>query len=201
VVVAEQMILLPAIAAGLLAGLARVKFRNRHLRSPDLHLVWLVPIAFLPQWLAFYLPITRRLPTDSVSAAALISSQALLLVFAWSNRNQPGFWALGIGLALNLSVIVLNGGLMPVSPEVVAQLVPDTSADAWQVGERVGWNVVLPKTSTRLWWLSDHLLLPPWFPSRKALSTGDVLIAVGAFWYLWSLGGPEQTTQEKRSLE
>lgn len=198
---AEQMILLPAIAAGLLAGLARVKFRNRHLRSPDLHLVWLVPIAFLPQWLAFYLPITRRLPTDSVSAAALVSSQALLLVFAWSNRNQPGFWALGIGLALNLSVIVLNGGLMPVSPEVVAQLVPDTSADAWQVGERVGWNVVLPKTSTRLWWLSDHLLLPPWFPSRKALSTGDVLIAVGAFWYLWSLGGPEQTTQEKRSLE
>jgi hypothetical protein len=195
------MILLLAIAAGLLAGLARVKFRNRHLRSPDLHLVWLVPIAFLPQWLAFFLPVTRRLTPDNVGAAALVSSQALLLVFAWSNRNQPGFWALGIGLALNLSVIVLNGGLMPVSPDVVAQLVPDTSTDAWQVGERVGWNVVLPKTSTRLWWLSDHLLLPAWFPSRKALSTGDVLIAVGAFWYLWSLGGPEQTTQEKRRLE
>jgi hypothetical protein len=186
------MILLPAIVAGLLAGLARARHRNEHLKSPDLRLIWLVPIAFLPQWLAFNLPVTRRLTTDSLAAAALVSSQALLLVFAWYNRKQPGFWALGVGLALNLTVITLNGGLMPVSPEVVAELLPDTPVDAWQVGERVGWNSVLPVTDTRLWWLSDHLLLPAWFPLRKALSIGDVLIAAGAFWYLWALGGPEQ---------
>jgi hypothetical protein len=194
------MILLLAIAAGLLAGLARAKYKNGHLKSPDLSLVWLVPIAFLPQWLAFNLPLTRRLTTDNLAAAALVSSQALLLVFAWFNRKQPGFWALAIGLALNLTVIAVNGRFMPVSPEVVAELLPDTPADAWQVGERVGWNIVLPVTDTRLWWLSDHLLLPAWFPYRKALSIGDVLIAVGAFWYLWALGGPEQE-EEKRSSE
>lgn len=194
------MILLPAIVAGLLAGLARARHRNEHLRSPDLRLVWLVPIAFLPQWLAFNLPATRRLTTDNSAVAALVSSQALLLVFAWFNRNQAGFWALGTGLALNLSVIALNGGLMPVSPEVVAELLPDIPTDTWQVGERVGWNIVLPVTDTRLWWLSDHLLLPAWFPYRKALSVGDLLIAAGAFWYLWALGAPKQE-QEKRSLE
>jgi hypothetical protein len=156
------MILLLAIAAGLLASLARVRYRNGHLKSPDLRLVWLVPIAFLPQWLAFNLPLTRRLTTDNLAAAALVSSQALLLVFAWFNRIQPGFWALGTGLMLNLTVIALNGGFMPVSPEAVAELLPDTPADAWQVGERVGWNIVLPVTDTRLWWLSDHLLLPAW---------------------------------------
>jgi hypothetical protein len=194
------MILLLAIAAGLLAGLARARYRNRHLKSPDLRLVWLVPIAFLPQWLAFNLPLTRRLATDNLAAAALVSSQALLLVFAWFNRIQPGFWALGTGLVLNLTVISLNGGFMPVSPEVVEKLLPDAPADAWQVGERVGWNIVLSVTDTRLWWLSDHLLLPAWFPVRKALSIGDVLIAVGAFWYLWALGGPGQE-EEKRSSE
>ena len=192
------MILLPAIVAGLLAGLARAKYRNGHLRSPDLRLVWLVPIAFLPQWLAFNLPVTRRLTTDNLAAAALVSSQALLLVFAWYNRKQPGFWALGTGLVLNLTVIALNGGLMPVSPEVVSELLPDIPTDAWQVGERVGWNTVLPITDTWLWWLSDHLLLPAWFPYRKALSIGDILIAAGAFWYLWALGGPEQE-EGKRS--
>jgi hypothetical protein len=192
------MILLPAIVAGLLAGLARAKYRNGHLRSPDLRLVWLVPIAFLPQWLAFNLPATRRFATDNLAAAVLVSSQALLLVFAWHNRRQPGFWALGTGLALNLTVIVLNGGLMPVSPEIVAQLLPDVPVDAWQVGERVGWNTVLPVAGTRLWLLSDHLLLPAWFPYRKALSIGDILIAGGAFWYLWALGGPERV-EEKRS--
>lgn len=195
------MILLPAIAAGLLAGLARARHRKGQLRAPNLRLVWLVPIAFLPQWLAFHLPVTRGLTTDNLASAALVSSQALMLIFAWSNRRQPGFWALGAGLALNLAVIASNGGLMPVSPEVTTQLLQDIPADAWQGGERVGWNVVLPDTATRLWWLSDHLLLPAWFPYRKALSVGDILIAFGAFWFLWALGGPERTLEEKRSSE
>ncbi len=190
------MILLPAIAAGLLAGLTRARYRNGYLKSPDLRLVWLVPIAFLPQWLAFNLPVTRRLTTDKTAAAALVSSQALLLIFAWFNRNQSGFWALGTGLALNLSVISLNRGLMPVSPEVVAELLPDLPTEAWQVGDRVGWNVVLPVTNTHLWWLSDYLLLPAWFPYRKALSVGDLLVAAGAFWYLWALGVPKRAEEK-----
>lgn len=190
------MILLPAIAAGLLAGLTRARYRNGYLKSPDLRLVWLVPIAFLPQWLAFNLPVTRRLTTDKTAAAALVSSQALLLIFAWFNRNQSGFWALGTGLALNLSVISLNRGLMPVSPEIVAELLPDLPTEAWQVGDRVGWNVVLPVTNTHLWWLSDYLLLPAWFPYRKALSVGDLLVAAGAFWYLWALGVPKRAEEK-----
>ena len=68
-------------------------------------------------------------------------------------------------------------------------------------GERIGWNVVLPVSSTRLWWLSDHLLMPAWSPYRKALSIGDLFIAGGAFWFLWSLADPERTTEQKRSLE
>jgi hypothetical protein len=188
------LILLLAVIAGLLAGQARAWNGGRHLSAPSLRLVWLVPVAFLPQWLAFFLPATRRLISDNLAAATLVSSQMLLLIFAWRNRHQPGFWAMGFGLALNLLVIALNGGLMPISPETVAQLAPDAPSGAWQVGGRFGTSkdVILPTTATRMWWLSDRFLLPAWFPYRVAFSLGDVFIAGGAFWSLWVLGGDRQ---------
>jgi hypothetical protein len=182
----DQVILLLAVVAGLLAGQVRAWRGRRRLMPPSLRLVWLVLLAFSPQWFAFYLPATRRLIPDGLAAVALVSSQALLLVFAWFNRDRPGFWALGLGLALNLLVIALNGGLMPISPETVARLAPKALPEAWQVGSRLGISkdVILPVAATRLWWLSDRFLLPAWFPYRVAFSLGDVFIASGAFWLL-----------------
>jgi hypothetical protein len=197
------VILLFAVIAGLLAGSVRAWSRRCPLSPLSLHLVWLVPLAFLPQWAAFYLPATRRLAADNAAAAALVSSQVLLLIFAWYNRDRPGFCALGIGLAMNLLVITLNGGLMPISPETLAQLRPHAPPDAWQVGSRLGTgkDIVLPVAVTRLWWLSDRFLLPAGFPYRVAFSLGDVFIASGAFWLLWMLGedtryGPKRKTRE-----
>lgn len=104
-----------------------------------------------------------------------------------------GFWALGAGLALNLLVIALNGGWMPISPETVAQLASGASPAAWHIGERLGTtkDIVLPVAMMRLWWLSDRFALsvPPPFPWRVAFSLGDVLIGSGAFSLLWALGG------------
>lgn len=46
--------------------------------------------------------------------AALLVSYGLLLAFAWVNRRLPALWLVIAGLALNLLVIAVNGG-MPVS--------------------------------------------------------------------------------------
>ena len=186
------MILLVAIIAGLMASLARAWYGGRCLSPPSLHFAWLVPVAFAPQWLAFYLPASRKLVPDELVAIVLVSSQALLLVFAYFNRDKPGFTALGLGVALNLMVITLNGGLMPISPETVTRLVPDAPPDVWQIGQRLGnsKDVILPVAVTRLSWLSDRFLLPTWLPYRVAFSLGDAFIAGGSFWLLWKSAGP-----------
>ena len=188
------MILLLAVVAGLFAGALRAWHNGTSLHIPELQWLWLVPIAFLPQWAAFYFGPTSVAISDTVAAVGLVVSQIGLLVFVWVNRRKPGFWALGIGLGLNFVVILLNGGLMPISPETVTRLAPNASPDAWQVGERLGTSkdVVLPVDVTRLRWLSDRFVLPAWTSYPVAFSVGDVLIAIGTFWLLWTMGTEER---------
>lgn len=184
------MILLAFAVAGVAAGAARAWRRGRRLASPDLRQGWLVPLALMPQGIAFFVPATRHGIPRGVAAIALVSSQVLLLLFAWRNRQHPGFRMMGIGLTLNLLVIALNGGLMPISPQTATLLAPDRPESAWQVGERLGGtkDIVLPTPATRLPWLADRFILPAPGPWRAAFSLGDVLIGAGAFHLLWTLG-------------
>ena len=149
--------------------------------------MWLVPVAFIPQFLVFGLPSLQQLP-DALVAGILVSSQFLLLVFACANCRHPGFPILLLGLALNLAVILLNGGYMPISPEILARVVPGAEPDTWQTGERLGMSkdILLPYSSMKLGWLSDRFLFPDWVSYRVAFSFGDILIAAGAFWFFRS---------------
>ncbi len=179
-----------AILAGAVAGLCRAKFQGQSYHIVDLRHLWLVLIAYTPQLFVFQLPATRSKFSVELAAVALVSSQILLLFFTWFNRDQPGFWLLSLGLALNFLVIVLNGGLMPISPETITRLIPGAPPGTWAVGERLGKgkDIVMIASDTRLWWLSDRFLLPAWFPTRAAYSIGDMVIAAGAFLFFWSSG-------------
>ena len=192
------MILLTAIIAGLIAGFIRATWNKQKLNPLSLKYEWLVFVAFLPQMIAFQLPWTRTTLPEGWVRVALVSSQFLLLVFAWLNRKAPGFWLLGIGLVLNFLVITLNGGLMPISPEIVSKYLPNAPAGTWAIGERLGAtkDIVLNISETRFWWLSDRFTLPNWINYAVAFSFGDILIWIGAFWLLWSLGAPQTSLQE-----
>jgi hypothetical protein len=185
------MILLLAVLAGLLAGMMRAWWAGREYQVPNLRHIWLVFLAVVPQLFAFYLPITPKWIPERLTSGILIVSQLVLLIFVWINRRQPGLWMLGLGLTLNLLVISLNGGWMPISPQVVAKVAPHTPVEVWQTGDRL-WNSkdkVLPIEDTRLWWLSDLFVFLSWSSYRVAFSLGDILIAGGVLWLLWAQGG------------
>jgi hypothetical protein len=112
------------------------------------------------------------------------------MLFILYNLRLPGMWISGLGLGLNLIVILLNGGLMPIFPDTVLELYPEASADQIKAGERLGWSkdIVLHKEDTHLNWLGDRFLTPDFLNIRYAFSLGDALVAIGMIWTLWSFG-------------
>ncbi len=179
------MILLVALAAGLLAGLIWARRRSLPYQPPDLKYLWLVFIAFLPQFVAFYLPGSRQNIVSPWLTLILPFSQAILLIFAWLNRHQPGMMILFLGTALNFTVIAANRGFMPISPQTASHLVPQAVLENIQPGERFGTkDILLLPQNTRFEWLADRFLPPAWSAYQVAFSLGDVWIAIGIFWLL-----------------
>jgi hypothetical protein len=197
------LILLGSILIGGLAGYFYARWQKRGWSIPPLRYVWLIFIAFLPQLFAFYLPATRIWYSDSFAALSLVSSQILLLVFCWLNRRLAGIWILAFGTALNLVVIVANGGFMPISPDTAGHLVSPGTLQALPAGSRFGYgkDILLLPENTSLVFLSDQFLLPEWCPYQVAFSGGDILIAAGAFWLMLTQGRPLMAKQKVSGKE
>lgn len=182
------MILVVGIVLGLVAGYLRARLHKRPYVIPDIQRVELAFLAFAPQALAFFIPQTGRFASFGWDVLILPISLTILMVFVWFNRRLPGFWLLGLGLLLNLAVIVANGGLMPISPETLT-IVHGTEAQEVMASNTVGSKeIVLPVHETRLEWLADRFTVPDQLPIQFAYSLGDVFLVLGAFWILW-MGG------------
>ena len=189
------MILLSALVAGLLTGLVWARWSGNPYQTPELRHFWLVFVAFLPQLIVVYLPITRENFPNWLVAACLLASQIMLFGFAWFNRRISGMPILICGIALNLAVMMANSGFMPISPQTASRLIPEERLLDIQPGSRLGpKDILLHPQDTRFEWLADRFLPPSWFPYQVAFSLGDVLIAIGAFWMLAKPGSPIQFT-------
>jgi hypothetical protein len=177
------MILLLALAVALLVAF----LRGGSLRNlADFHLEWgwLAGLALAIQIGAVYWATGDRYLY--LQGGALVVSSLLLLPVIWRNRRSPGLAFIGLGLALNLVVMVANGGFMPITPEAVARIEHGHSIVRLDGVERMSGSkgVVLPREETTLWMLSDIFIIPPPFPVTSAFSLGDALVAVGAFIFL-----------------
>ena len=135
---------------------------------------WLVFLALLLQ-LVIFTPTGARLPVTAL-APLHTATYLLLLGFLLLNLRVSGFWMAGVGMLANLTVILANHGLMPVSlgawRATGATSKAITSSGAFN-------NNVLAGTHTHLGFLGDVFAFPPIVPFSTAISIGDVLIVFG----------------------
>jgi hypothetical protein len=175
------MILALAVVLGVGASLARHRRRApAQIARISLRSAWLVLLALALQW-----PLLRARASPiqdlAVQQALFLLSHLLLLAFVWRNRRLPAIVLVGLGVVCNLLVILANGGLMPITPETLVRINPGTTLEGWSLGSHYGYSkdIILARGVTRLWFLSDVLVLPPPFPWPTAFSLGDLVIAAG----------------------
>lgn len=180
------MILALAVVLGL--GLCLVRHGPgalSRITSLPLCAAWLAPVA-----LALQIPLLRA-PFCPVAEVTLpqvlfLLSHLFLLAFVWLNRRITGVRLVGVGVLCNLLVILANGGLMPITPETLVRINPGASLEQCTIGYHYGFSkdVILVQENTRLWLLSDALVLPAPFPWPTAFSLGDLILGAGIVWLL-----------------
>lgn len=105
----------------------------------------------------------------------VIASYLLLLGAIAYNLDRQCLRIIFVGLLLNITVIALNGGKMPVSLPLAESLGYDTTA---LVSGHDFKRIVMTNT-TGFNFLGDIIYIP--VPIARVVSLGDILIALGAF--------------------
>lgn len=174
-----MILVLVLILALLLAFLTGGKFRR--LANLPLRAAWLAIVGFGLQIYIIYEPETMASGLLSPHTLVLIFSYLLLMVFVWINRRLPGMWIIGLGLIMNFTVMLANGGYMPISPEMVRRVGHEYELMGTEPGSRLVYtkDILLPREQTRLWFLADVFVLPPPFPIPTVFSPGDAVLAIG----------------------
>lgn len=113
-----------------------------------------------------------------LSVPGQVLSFGLLLIVAVLNWSIPGMKMLGLGILLNLIVMLSNGGYMPVSPDDLVEIGHPHQAEILRAGGTDFYGIALTE-QTRLPFLADIFVLPRFFPIRYIFSPGDVLIGIG----------------------
>ena len=163
-----------AVLVGFLAG-------GKLERIGDLRLTWLwiAPVAFVLQLLVVY---GAEPFSGQLAIPLIVGSHTALVLVALLNLRTAGMVFAAAGLAMNLAVIVANGGLMPVAPETVRL----AGREAWKVGDaspgtRVAYSKDIIKAREDTWLepLADRYWTG--LPGRLGVifSAGDVVLLAG----------------------
>jgi hypothetical protein len=147
--------------------------RLANLGDIQLRLWWLLPLGFLLQIATVWLPDSASW-SASVGLAMILASFAPLLLLVILNRGRTGMWLAGVGVLMNFSVIVLNGG-MPVLAGA-AEAAGGFQGSVLSVAQ--SYKHVMMDASTRLGFLADVIPVRM-FNQGQVVSIGDVFLAVG----------------------
>ena len=145
--------------------------RLTNLADIRLRLWFLLPLAFVMQGITVFFPDSGW--ARPLGVTMILLSYVLLTGMVLANRDRPGMWLAGVGILLNFTVILLNGG-MPVLTEA-AVVAADFSGDI-NISADIK-HIVMDQT-TRLPFLAD--VIPMRLVGQgHVISLGDVFLAVG----------------------
>ncbi len=174
--------LLVAIPAGLLLGGSLAAWASQRIRW------WPIGLLALALQLVLFSPALETQPL-AIRWGPWLYAVSMLGVLVVLARNAldagvaPRAWALAAaGVALNVVVVVANGGYMPQSTEAAARagLPPPPNPR-----ERLT-NVQPMQPDARLALFGDIFPEPALFGRANVVSVGDVLLSIGVAW--WAFG-------------
>lgn len=104
---------------------------------------------------------------------------AAALRFLWLNRARKGLRLLAAGAACNLLVMLLNGGLMPISPHTAQALgLPVQQVNRAGIVQGGSKDRVIPDGEARLAYLDDRIVFQVG-KRHTAASIGDGIVVLG----------------------
>ena len=179
---------LVGLVVGLLTGGSLRNLLQRRLR-------W--PLVVIAAFVIRELEIRTPLGSAAWGPAIFALSLAVLLAWAaWHHDRLPGIWLVVVGIGMNLVVVLVNGGRMPVAL-AAAHLGPAQLRDQGTFAQ-----YALAGPDTHLGWLGDWIVLPPpigrLFP--QAYSPGDLVSTAGFAVVLFLATRPDPKSTRRRVI-
>jgi hypothetical protein len=113
----------------------------------------------------------------------LILSQFALFLLLVLNRHVPGARLFAVGIFLNTTVMIANGGWMPLTPDMYQFVHPEREIEMYDKpsGSK---SIILPREDTRGWVLTDIIPVNlPW--RRNVISIGDTFLMLGVAQFIF----------------
>lgn len=174
------ILLLPAAVAGAVAGLRSGSFAGlRRFRIQW----WPLAVGALAVKVVIHDPPFNHQPW-ALEWGPLIWVFCMVALLAMLVRNavrpdvaRIGWQLTSLGIALNLLVVVSNGGYMPQS-EAARITLKGTPLPA-DANVTYLYNVIPMDPGSRLAWLGDNFAEPDWMPMANVMSVGDLTLSLG----------------------
>ncbi|HUZ88461.1 MAG TPA: DUF5317 family protein [Candidatus Acidoferrales bacterium] len=184
------MLLLVGAALGLLGGLA-ARGSLAPLASLRLRWIAIVPAALVVKELGIFGPLA------AAGLGPWLYVASALALIAWvlaHHKVLPLAWMVALGMGMNLFVVLVNGGHMPVRAALAHRGPP-------QLLQRGVWGQYMIATpSSHLNWLGDTILLPGRLGQilPQAYSVGDLITALGLMGMVFWLCRPRTRRAQHR---
>lgn len=169
------LILLSVLLALMLGKILKGRWRNLSLLRLRL---W--PLVYLALTIQIFLFQPYFVLKEPWSVYLYLFSLILLAVFTIFNIRFSGMVLIFLGLFLNLLVISVNEGYMPVNAAALAEIGKKESAVFLQEHGTLN-NVRLMGAETKLNFLGDQVLISLPQPFGAVISPGDFVLLVGLF--------------------